>query len=145
MTSQQTHRWWCPSCKERSNDFIDVTSIGGTSRALCGICNNEAKLMPLKLTVPELLRAAADTYEQRNKLYGDNYKRFGSVMRALIPDGVKLETEEDWNRFGVFFHLVGKVTRYAANINSGGHADSAHDASVYAAMLEELTQEKEKG
>lgn len=144
MTTEDK-RWWCPSCKERSSNFINFTSIGGAPRALCGSCNSEAKLIPHQLTVPELLRAAAETYEQRNKLYGDNYKRFGSVMLALLPGGVKLETEDDWNRFGVFFHLVGKLTRYAANINEGGHEDSAHDASVYAAMLEELTQEKEKG
>lgn len=92
-------------------------------------------------SVPERLRSAADTYEQRNKLYGDNYKHFGDVMMALLPAGVKLETKDDWNRFGVFFHVVGKVTRYAANINSGGHQDSAHDLVVYAAMLEELTEE----
>lgn len=94
-------------------------------------------------TVPELLRAAADTYEQRNRLYGDNYKRFGEIMLALLPNGIHLDTKEDWSRFGVFFHAVGKITRYAANINTGGHSDSAHDLSVYAAMLEELTQERE--
>jgi hypothetical protein len=91
-------------------------------------------------SVPDLLRSAASTYEERNKLYGDNYKRFGDVMLALLPAGVKLETKEQWNRFGVFFHVVGKVTRYAANIDAGGHTDSAHDLSVYAAMLEELTE-----
>ena len=95
-------------------------------------------------TVPDMLRSAAETYEQRNKLYGDNYKRFGDVMLALLPNGVKLETKDDWNRFGVFFHVVGKVTRYAANIDTGGHQDSAHDLAVYAAMLEELTQEQLK-
>jgi hypothetical protein len=36
---------------------------------------------------------------------------------------------------------MGKVTRYAAQFENGGHLDSAHDACVYAAMLEELTVE----
>jgi hypothetical protein len=31
--------------------------------------------------------------------------------------------------------------RYGENLNKGGHQDSAHDLSVYAAMLEELTDD----
>jgi hypothetical protein len=93
-------------------------------------------------TVPELMRAAAATYEERNKLYGDNYKKFGGVMLALFPDGPPdLVTKMDWNRFGVFFQIASKVTRYAENLTTGGHRDSAHDISVYGAMLEELTEE----
>lgn len=92
-------------------------------------------------TVSTNLHEAAATFEQRNKLYGDNYKRFGCVMGALFPNGIELISNDDWNRFGVFFHMVGKVTRYAVNLKDGGHKDSAHDMIVYAAMLEELTQE----
>lgn len=96
------------------------------------------------MTVPEILVAAAKTQEQRNKLYGNSYKRFGTVMKALLPDGIELNTEDEWNRFGVFFHAVGKITRYAANLKTGGHKDSAHDLVVYGAMLEELTEEETK-
>lgn len=95
-----------------------------------------------KPTVPDNLRAAASTYEERNKLWGDNYKQVGHMMAAMLPGGVKLETPEDWNRFLIFSHVINKVTRYAQNINNGGNKDSAHDLCVYAAMLEELTDEQ---
>lgn len=92
-------------------------------------------------SVPEILRECATTYEKRNKLYGDNYKKFGHVMQAIFPDGVSLVTEDQHIRFGVFVQCVSKLTRYAQMIEDGGHKDSAHDLSVYGAMLEEVTEE----
>lgn len=89
-------------------------------------------------TVPEMLRSGADTYEERNKMYGDNYKRHGSVMAILFPNGLKLETVEDHNRFGILTQKVAKLTRYCENFTRGGHADSLHDDMVYTAMLAEL-------
>jgi hypothetical protein len=92
------------------------------------------------LTVPEILRAGADTYEQRNKLYGDNYKQIGPVLRAIYPQGLPATmTDEDWNRFACWFQVLCKVIRYGVNMQRGGHKDSAHDSAVYSAMLEELT------
>jgi hypothetical protein len=91
-------------------------------------------------SVPELLRAAAATYEERNLLYGDNYKHFGAVMAGLFPDGLTIRTPDEWTRFGLLFHIVSKASRYAINLTRGGHKDSAHDISVYAAMLEEMTK-----
>jgi hypothetical protein len=93
-------------------------------------------------TVPELLREAASTYEQRNAIYGDNYKHFGSVMVALFQGQcVFLDNTDDHNRFGVFTQIVSKLTRYAENFSSGGHDDSLLDMSVYCAMLRELDTE----
>lgn len=93
-------------------------------------------------SVPELLREGAELFEQRNALYGDNYKTYGAVMVAMFPEGLPdLVTVNDHNRFGLFVQLVAKLTRYGANLSSGGHVDSARDMKVYAAMLEELTEE----
>lgn len=92
--------------------------------------------------VPEILRECADTYEQRNKLYGDNYKKFGHVMLSLFPDGLALRTADDFNRLGLFIQCLSKLTRYSEALNRGGHQDSAHDLAVYAAMLEELTDDR---
>lgn len=92
-------------------------------------------------TVPEMLREGADTYEERNKLYGDNYKRHGLVMSALFPNGVQLNTMDDHNRFGILTQKVAKLTRYCQNFTTGGHADSLHDDMVYTAMLAELDGE----
>lgn len=89
--------------------------------------------------VPDQLRAKADLYEQRNKLYGDNYKKFGAVMQAMFGDSiVALQSESDHCRFGIFVQIVAKVTRYAENFDRNGHDDSLDDIAVYSMMLKEL-------
>ena len=97
--------------------------------------------MSEKPTVPELLRSGAQTYEERNRIYGDNYKQAGALLKVLFPDGLPPMDADGWNRFGVWLMVFGKAVRYAAQLQNGGHKDSAHDAMVYAAMLEELTDE----
>ena len=92
-------------------------------------------------TVPDILRSNAQTYEERNKLYGDNYKKFGHVMQVVFPQGIPCSSVEDFNRLGIFIQCLSKLMRYAENMDKGGHQDSAHDLSVYAAMLEELTDD----
>src|SRR4051794_33173041 len=96
--------------------------------------------------VPDALRKAAETYEQRNAQYGDSYKSFGKVMLALFPNGLKysLLKEEDWNRLAVFIMMAGKLHRYAPNFFEGGHSDSLHDMAIYAMMLDELDQEQKR-
>lgn len=91
-----------------------------------------------RLDPPEALRESARTYEERNAIYGDNYKFFGRVMSAMFPEGVQLSTPDDFNRFGVFVQVVSKITRYANQFGAGGHDDSLLDISTYAAMLREL-------
>ena len=92
-------------------------------------------------TAADILAEMADTYRERNKVYGDNYKRVGAVMAAMFPNGVDLFTEEDYNVWHLFELMVVKLTRFA---NSGlTHEDSIHDAAVYAAMVESLIR-KEK-
>jgi hypothetical protein len=90
--------------------------------------------------VSEMLQEASDIYEERNALYGDNYKRFGTIMVELFPMGVVLTEAEDFNRFGVFVQMVSKITRYAEQFPKGGHVDSLIDTSVYATMLRELDE-----
>jgi hypothetical protein len=92
-------------------------------------------------SVPEILIDGADTYQERAKVYGPNYKNFGAVMRGLFPHGLTVKSEEDWVRLGLIQNCVTKLGRYCADI-SKGHADSAHDLMVYAAMLEEMTLEE---
>jgi hypothetical protein len=91
--------------------------------------------------VPEFLRAAAGIYEERNVLYGDNYKRIGPIFELLFPNGVELKKADDFNRFAVFVQILGKVTRYAENFPHGGHEDSLDDNAVYSMMLKELDRE----
>lgn len=96
---------------------------------------------PKKVTVADSLRACAKTYEERNAIYGNSYKTIGKVMVELFPEGLTLETVDDFNRFGCFFEMVNNMQRYSHNFTSGGHADSTHDISVYSQMLEELDNE----
>lgn len=93
-----------------------------------------------KKRAPDYLGDAAATYRERNKIYGDNYQRFGHVMLALFPAGLVMKTAEDFNRLGVFVQCLSKFSRYAEQLPSGGHADSALDLATYAAMLRELTE-----
>jgi hypothetical protein len=86
------------------------------------------------------LTEKADLYRERNALYGDTYHRHGAVMMALYPEGLTLRTVGDFNRFGVLNMIVSKITRYSANWERGGHADSLDDISVYSMMLKELDQ-----
>ena len=94
-----------------------------------------------KYVVTEL-RKAIDTYKERNAVYKDTYKIRGKVMEAIFPDGVVLKTAKDFNRFGMFTGVISKMIRYAAQLDNGGHYDSAHDAEVYAAMLNEIENEE---
>lgn len=93
--------------------------------------------MPLKQTVPQMLCSAADIYEQRNKIYGNNYFRFGTVAREILGN-IELKSAEDFNRFGILVQILSKITRYGENFKRGGHDDSLDDLAVYAMMLKEL-------
>ena len=96
-----------------------------------------AKLHP----VSEELKKMAETFEERQSIYGDNYKQFGYIFDHLMkldPTGGLPESPTDYARLGVLVQIVGKLTRYCANFSKGGHEDSLHDLSVYAAMLQDL-------
>lgn len=90
--------------------------------------------------VPEELKKAAELYEQRNKQYGDSYKRFGPMMQALMLE-VTLKTPSDFGRFALLNFIVSKLHRYVNNWDKGGHEDSLSDISVYTQMLKELDKD----
>ena len=93
--------------------------------------------------VVDELEKKARLYAERNKTYGSNYLRFGAIMKALIGEtALVVSSEHDYNRLGVFVHIVTKLSRYAENWHRGGHDDSLDDISVYAMMLKELDQVK---
>jgi hypothetical protein len=94
-----------------------------------------------KLRADQILEKSAETFRARNAVYGDNYLKVGKVMAALFPDGVTLRTVDDHNRFHIFMLAVVKLTRYVHNWDATGHADSCHDLTVYAAMLESIDEE----
>lgn len=87
------------------------------------------------------LRHAAGIYDERNALYGDNYKNFGIVMIGMFPRGIELKTADDFTRFGLLVQAVSKDTRYAQQFDKGGHIDSLDDGVVYRTMLNEVDHE----
>lgn len=98
-------------------------------------------------SVPQALKDLGALYEERNALYKDNYKNFGKTLSGLFPNGLMLQTAEEFNRFAMFIQILHKASRYANNILDGGHLDSLDDLSVYAQMLQEfdgLQREKVK-
>lgn len=92
-------------------------------------------------TVPERLAALGDIYKERNLIYKDNYKHYGKVLLAIFPNGINLQTEEEFNRFALLLHIIDKMTRYANSFHQGGHQDSLDDVSIYAQMLREYDDE----
>lgn len=90
-------------------------------------------------SVPDVLRDAAGTFQERNAAYGDAWRGLGGVLRAMWPEGLRLGSEEEFGRFALLVMGVGKLHRYARSFASG-HIDSARDAAVYAAMLEVMTR-----
>ena len=95
------------------------------------------------MTAPDNLEAGAATFRERNKIYGNNYLLFGDLCCALFPDGLHIDAgdRDAFNRLGIFVQCAAKLSRYAPNLAAGGHEDSAHDLMVYAAMLEEVTDD----
>lgn len=90
----------------------------------------------MKMQPDEILIAMAETYRERSKQYGNNWRKIGAVMVALYPTGLTLETEDDFNKFHLFLLSMVKLTRLSESGLS--HQDSAHDNAVYSAMLESL-------
>ena len=93
------------------------------------------------LTTGQILRSMADTFEERNKVYGSNYERVAPIMKILFPDGLTPEIlhSDQWHLFEL---IVVKLTRFA--ISGLQHKDSIHDTGVYAAMIESIL-EKQNG
>lgn len=91
----------------------------------------------VKQTLPgNNLRRGGDTYDVRNKVYGDNFKRVGAVMAGMFPNGVVLRTAEDHERYHLFELKIVKLTRFA--VSGLVHIDSIHDDMVYSSMVESL-------
>jgi len=98
-------------------------------------------MKPIK--ADKVLEQMAQTFREKNTLYGDNYLTVGKVMKDLFPDGITLETEYDHILFHWINWMVGKLSRF---VNTGMiDRNSIHDLAVYAAMIEDfiITNEKE--
>lgn len=115
----------------------------------CAYTNPRAKVRgpiemvePADVTAADVLSEMAETYRERNAVYGDNFRRVGHVMKALHPDGVKQETSLDHELFHLWSLLIVKASRFA--VSGLTHQDSIHDLAVYAAMIQALIEERRR-
>lgn len=90
--------------------------------------------------MPDRLKALGDVYRERNKLYGNTYLEFGRSLYFMFGGPITLSTPEEYGRFSMFMHIVGKVSRYSQMVKRGGHEDSLNDLSVYAQILQEFDE-----
>lgn len=93
------------------------------------------------MSVSDRLRLMATLYEEKNKVYGDQYKRFGDIMMAILGP-IHIRTASDYNRAMTLFNMITKIGRYSRNFSGEGHPDSLDDLSVYSQMLSELDDER---
>ncbi|KKM64274.1 hypothetical protein LCGC14_1502980 [marine sediment metagenome] len=94
-----------------------------------------------EMGVQEILMLAIAEYDLRDSTYGETWRRTGEVYAAMFPEGINLRSAEEFQRYQMFSLAFGKLIRYANNIASGGHEDSALDLINYAAMLLHATNE----
>jgi hypothetical protein len=94
-----------------------------------------------QLMAAEKLEAMAQTFRDRNKVYGSNYKMVGKLMKILFPNGVPQGLVFE-DHFHLFELLLVKISRYA--VSNLTHTDSIHDAAVYAAMCEAINDQNKE-
>lgn len=87
-----------------------------------------------------ILDEMADTFRQRNAVYGDNYRMIGKMMAVLFPKGVPPEVLHS-DQFHLFELKLVKLSRFA--ISGLTHQDSIHDDGVYSAMIESIVIEQQ--
>lgn len=117
----------------------------GTSACECTACDTQKSwpvqgAKPVAKMVPEILRAAAQTFEERNGTYGSNFEMVPKLVDVLFPDGVPSRLVHD-PRWHLFELMLVKLSRFA--IQQLSHQDSIRDLTVYAAMVEALIPKEE--
>lgn len=92
------------------------------------------------MNAADILAGMADTYRERNAVYGDNYRMVAKLVAVLFPRGVppELVVTDQWHLFEL--KLV-KLSRFA--ISGLAHIDSIHDDAVYSAMIEAILHEQQ--
>ena len=95
-------------------------------------------------TADKFLDEAAETFRQRNAIYGNNFLHIGIIMMGLFPEGLSINTAEDWNRLHILLLQIVKLSRYCNVWDAdepkeiASRIDSMHDNTVYSAILESI-------
>ncbi len=139
MNDKQT-----PAC---FNNFVQGATASARECCQCehlsGCAANSTKAPPDKVSFKKdagtILDEMADTFRQRNAVYGDNYKMVGPIMKILFPNGVPAELLGS-HQFHLFELKIVKLSRFA--ISGLTHEDSIRDDGVYSAMIESIITEQ---
>ena len=85
-----------------------------------------------------LLERLVALRQDRHKQYGDTFTIKGEMMAALFPNGVRLNTPNDFKRYNALNMITSKLIRYCNNFHVGGHVDSLDDIAVYSMILQDI-------
>ena len=105
-----------------------------------GFADFQPKRKPEQTSAADVLQEMANTFRERNAVYGDNYKQVPQLMKVLFPGGVPSELVVT-DHFHLFELILVKLSRFA--ISGLTHQDSIHDAAVYGAMIEAILREQQ--
>jgi hypothetical protein len=88
--------------------------------------------------VDELLIELGNVFNEKNKLYDEQYATFGETMMTLLGP-IEIKTAMDYSRYMSVFNIITKIKRYCNLMKKGSHhPDSLDDLAIYAMMLRRL-------
>lgn len=89
-------------------------------------------------TASDILREMAQTMDDRNDQYHDNWRMIAPMLKILFPKGVPPEmvTQDFWHLFEL---LLVKIARFAST--NCTHIDSIHDAGAYCGFVQLAIEE----
>ena len=125
-----------PISIDNDPEMLKLTSCAGIQFVLMHHWKGESQFESKTI---EFFSSIMKIHSDRHALYGQNYLRFGPIMKSLMGQ-VTLKTEKDWNRIAIIIHMLNKLTRYCSRWGKGGHQDSLDDLAVYSLILKEIDE-----
>lgn len=124
-----------PGCQARIDAQMKAAGWTKAGEEPKAFNNFKYTLDVVGVSAADVLADMGETYRERNKVYGDNFKMVAKLVEILWPNGVppELVITDQWHLFEL--KLV-KLSRFA--ISNLTHQDSIHDDAVYSAMIEAI-------
>jgi len=88
-----------------------------------------------------IAKSVANVCQEKNKAYGDSFKKAGAVMRILYPDGVSIIQLDDAL---VVVRVIDKLFRIATSRDSFGESPWRDICGYSLLAIEKLEQEPEQ-
>ena len=120
----------------------DEMPLAPPSRGEPGTATLQTMVDAVRASLPnaaDILQEMANTFRERNAVYGSNYKMIAPLMDVLFPEGVPSELVHT-HKWHLFELILVKLSRLA--ISRLEHVDSIRDMGVYCAMVEACMREE---